>query len=52
VNPNSGEIIDSYERDVSIWMRPTLADLDDDGALEILVTYGDGRVVALSFESE
>lgn len=52
VNPNSGEIIDSYEREVPIWMWPTLADLDDDGALEILVVYGDGRVVALSFESE
>ena len=52
VNPDSGEIIDSYERDVPIWMRPTLADLNDDGAPEILIMYGDGRVAALSFESE
>ena len=51
VNPKSGEIIDSYTRDVPIWMRPTLANLDGDEALEILVVYGDGRVVALSFES-
>lgn len=52
VNPDSGEIIDSYERNVPIWMRPTLADLNGDGALEILIVYGDGRVVALDFESE
>lgn len=52
INPKSGEIIDSYKRDVSIWMRPTLADLDDDGSLEILVTYGDARIVALSFDAE
>ena len=52
INPKSGEIIDSYERDVPIWMRPTLANLDDDDALEVLVTYGDGRVVALSFDSK
>ena len=52
VNPNSGSIVDSYERDVPIWMRPTLADLDSDAGLEIMVTYGDGRVVALSFSPE
>lgn len=52
VNPKSGETIDSYKRDVPIWMRPTLADLDGDGTLEVLVTYGDGRIVALSFDSE
>lgn len=52
IDPKSGEIVDSYERDVPIWMRPTLVDLDGDEALEILVVYGDGRVVALSFESE
>lgn len=50
INPKSGEIIDSYKRDVAIWMWPTLADLDDDGGDEILVVYGDGRVVALSFD--
>lgn len=52
VNLKSGSIIDSYKRDVPIWMRPTLADLDGDDGLEILVMYGDGRVVALSFSSE
>lgn len=52
VNPRSGAIIDSYKRDVPIWMRPTLVDLDGDGTLEIMVIYGDGRVVTLSFESE
>lgn len=52
VDPTSGDIVDSYKRNVPIWMRPTLADLDGDGTLEILVVYGDGRVVALSFEAE
>ena len=52
VNPKSGNIIDSYKRDVPIWMRPTLTNLDGDEGLEILVTYGDGRVMALSFSSE
>ena len=52
VNPKSGEIIDSYKRDVPIWMRPTLTNLDDDDALEILVVYGDGRVVALSYDEQ
>lgn len=49
VNPKSGAVIDSYKRDVPIWMRPTLVDLDDDGSKEILVVYGDARVVALSY---
>ena len=49
VNPKSGEIIDSYKRDVPIWMRPTLADLDGDGSKEVLIVYGDARVVALSY---
>ena len=48
VDPQSGEIVDSYERDVSIWVHPTLADIDGDGVAEIFVTYGDGRVVAFS----
>ena len=52
VNPKSGDIIDSYKRDVSIWMRPTLTNLDDDDALEILVVYGDGRVVALAYDEQ
>lgn len=49
VDPKSGEILDSYRRDVPIWMRPTLADLDGDGSKEVLVVYGDARVVALSY---
>lgn len=51
VDPASGEIIDSYERDVPIWMRPTLVDLNRAGGQDILVVYGDGRVVALSYDS-
>ncbi|MFC7167057.1 PQQ-binding-like beta-propeller repeat protein [Halospeciosus flavus] len=52
VDPKSGAVVDSYERDVPIWMRPTLADLDGDGSKEILVVYGDARVVALSYSEK
>ena len=48
--PRTGERLASYERDVPIWMRPTLADLDRDGDPEVLITYDDGRVVALSYD--
>ena len=46
----SGEQRASYQRSVPVWTVPTLADIDDDGREEILVRYGDGRVVALAFE--
>lgn len=52
VDPASGDILDSYKREVPIWMRPTLADLDSDSVPEIMVIYGDGRVVGLSYETE
>lgn len=41
----------AYERAVPTWTYPTPADLNDDGADEILVRYGDGRVVALEYAS-
>ena len=49
VDPKTGEIVDSYEREVPIWTFPRLADFDGDGREEIFVIYGDGRVVALSY---
>lgn len=48
VDPMSGEVRDTYHRDVAIWTHPTLADTNADGILEVYVMYSDGRVVALS----
>lgn len=48
VDPRTGEVIDSYRRDVPIWVHPTLADIDADDVPEVFITYGDARVVALS----
>lgn len=48
----TGEELAAYQRTVRIWTFPTLADLDSDGDAEILVRYGDGRVVALDWQSE
>ncbi|ERH02330.1 MAG: hypothetical protein J07HN6_01898, partial [Halonotius sp. J07HN6] len=39
------------ERAVPIWTFPTPADIDDDDSAEILVRYGDSRVVALDYAS-
>jgi outer membrane protein assembly factor BamB len=48
IDPRTGDVLGSYERDVPIWDHPQLADTDGDGADEIYVMYGDGRVAALS----
>lgn len=50
VDPKSGDILASYERDVPIYVHPTIANTDDDRAMEVYVIYGDGRVVALSYD--
>lgn len=47
----SGSELAAYERNVPIWTFATPADIDDDGQTEILVRYGDGRVVALDYTS-
>jgi outer membrane protein assembly factor BamB len=52
LDPNTGEQLATYKREVPIWIHPTLVDLDADGQKEILVLYGDGRVVALSYDSD
>lgn len=49
VDPKTGETLASYRRDTPIRTYPTLADFDGDGIQEILVIYGDGSVVALSY---
>lgn len=51
LDPASGEPLASYEREIPVWTYPVLADVDDDPDDEILVTFGDGRVAALSFDA-
>ncbi len=46
---DTGAELARYRRDVPIWTFARPADLDDDGRAEVLVRYGDGRVVALDF---
>ncbi|WP_224336533.1 FG-GAP-like repeat-containing protein [Haloprofundus halobius] len=54
LDPASGETRATYERDVPVWIYPTLTDLDGDGDgdEEILVRYGDGRVAALEYATD
>jgi outer membrane protein assembly factor BamB len=40
-----------YERNVPIWTFPTVHEINDDETEEILVRYGDGRVVMLGYSS-
>lgn len=51
LDPETGDELAAYERDVAVWTFPTLADLDGDGDAEILVRYGDGRVVVLDYST-
>lgn len=50
VDPESGAILERYEREVPIYTHPELADIDGDGDLEAFVMYARGRVVAFDFE--
>lgn len=47
----SGGKLAAYERLVSIYTFPTPADIDAEDDEEVLVRYGDGRVVALEYTS-
>lgn len=38
-----------YEREVPIWTFVTVREVDNDGRDELLIRYGDGRVVALDY---
>jgi outer membrane protein assembly factor BamB len=49
LDPGNGSELARYERSVPIYTFPTLVDTDDDGSDEVLVRYGDGRVVALQY---
>jgi outer membrane protein assembly factor BamB len=51
LDADSGAELARYEREVPIWTFASPADIDDDGRVEVLVRYGDGRVVALDYES-
>lgn len=51
LNSNTGEQRATYERDVPIWTHATVVDIDNDADDDVLVIYGDGRVVALTFDS-
>jgi len=51
LDAESGAELARYERNVPIWTFATPADIDDDGRMDILVRYGDGRVVALNYET-
>ena len=58
VDPADGGVLGRYQRSTpfwetdastALWTRATLADTDGDGAEEVFVIYGDGRVVALTY---
>lgn len=50
IDASSGAVLAVYERRVPIRTFPTAADVDGDGNAEILVRYGDGRVIALEYD--
>jgi outer membrane protein assembly factor BamB len=49
LDPGDGEELAAYERDVPVWAPVTAANLTDSPGREVLVRYGDGRVVALEY---
>lgn len=51
LDATTGEELAAYERAFPIWTVVTPIDLDDDGDEELLVRYGDGRVIALNYET-
>lgn len=51
LDAGSGRELAAYQRSVQVWTAPTPTDLGDDGDQELLVRYGDGRVVALNYAS-
>jgi outer membrane protein assembly factor BamB len=51
LDPADGAELAAYERDVPVWTSVTTANLTDSPGREILVRYGDGRVVALAYSA-
>lgn len=49
LDPADGAELAAYEREVPVWTPLTPANLTDSPGAEILVRYGDGRVVALEY---
>lgn len=52
LNSSTGTELAAYKRTVPIWTVPTPADIDDDGREELLIRYGDGRVVAVEYRAD
>jgi len=51
LDPADGSELAAYERATPIWTGVTAADISDSAGEEILVRYGDGRVVALEYDA-
>lgn len=51
LDPASGRVLADYDRDGEIFVAPTLAAVDDDRGLEVVVIYVDGTVVRLDYEA-
>lgn len=49
LDPADGRVLARYDRDVPILTHATVADVTGDGAAEVFVRYGDGRVVSLAY---
>lgn len=49
LDPADGAELAAYRRDVPVWTHVTAANLTADPGREVLVRYGDGRVVALAY---
>ena len=51
LDPANGDVLATYTAETPIRTFPRIADFNGDGVNEILVIYGDGRVVALSYNN-
>lgn len=51
LDPVTGEVLATYERDAPINTFVRIADTDRDGTNELVVIYGDGRVVTLEYHA-
>lgn len=50
LDPASGTVLADATRNEKVFERATLADVDDDRGLEVVVVYADGAVVRLDYE--